>query len=251
MEARMNKVAFVTGASSEIGREIAVAFAKHGYDVALTYRHNKVEADKTESLVKKVGVKTELFCGDLASEEMVQKMFTEILDKFGRLDVLVNVAGGANLDGEMPNTTYEYWVKTFDDNLFSTALCSQAAIKIMLKQEGIGKIINISSVLGEHYGGRPGIVAYSAAKAAVINLTETLAKQFAPKILVNSVSPGRTFTLPYKKMSPEKLEEMVKPNKIGRFIKPEEIAQMTLTVAQNDAVTGETISVNGGFFLRD
>jgi 3-oxoacyl-[acyl-carrier protein] reductase len=244
------KVAFVTGASSGIGRAIAVALANDGYDLALSYYRNKEEFDKTLKEINKTGVKILNFSGDLADEKLVADTFSKIKNEFGRLDALVNVAGGVVGEGSIPETTYDYWIKNFDANFFSTVLCAQEAVKIMEKQDYLGKIINISSVLGEIRGGRQGVIAYSAAKAAVINFTQTLAKQVAPKILVNSISPGRTYTLPYEKMSPEEQAKMKAPNKIGRFIKPEEIAQMTMAVINNEAMTGEVISVNGGFFLN-
>jgi 3-oxoacyl-[acyl-carrier protein] reductase len=249
MEAEIKK-AFVTGASSGIGRAIAVALAKEGYDLALSYHHNKEEFEKALREIEKTGVKTLAFIGNLADEKLVSDIFSKIKSEFGGLGVLVNVAGGVIGESAIPNTTYDYWIKNFDANFFSTVLCTQEAVKIMEKQDEIGKIVNISSVLGEIRGGRQGIIAYSAAKAAVINFTQTLAKQVAPKILVNSVSPGRTFTLPYEKMSPAGQEQMMKPNKIGRFIKPEEIAQMVLAIINNNAMTGEVVSVNGGFFLN-
>jgi NAD(P)-dependent dehydrogenase (short-subunit alcohol dehydrogenase family) len=249
--AEMNrKVAFVTGASSGIGRAIAIALAKQNYDLALSYYHNEPEFNKTLKDVEDIGSKTLALAGNLADEKLVDNIFSKIKAEFGRIDILVNVAGGVIGESSIPNTTYDYWIKNFDANFFSTVLCAQEAVKIMEKQDNIGKIINISSVLGEIRGGRQGIIAYSAAKAAVISFTQTLAKQVAPKILVNTISPGRTFTLPYEKMSSAEQEKMKERNKIGRFIKSEEIAQMVLAVVNNDAMTGEIISVKGGFFLN-
>ncbi|HET9850809.1 MAG TPA: SDR family oxidoreductase [Candidatus Saccharimonadales bacterium] len=246
----MSKTAFVTGASSGIGRAVAIAMAQEGYDLALSYYQNKEEFEKTINEVNETGRKALCFNGNLADEKLVADIFSKIKSELGRLDVLVNVAGGVIGERSVPDTTYDYWLKNFDANFFSTVLCAQEVVKIMNMQKGIGKIINISSVLGELRGGRPGIIAYSASKAAVISFTQTLAKQVAPKILVNSVSPGRTFTLPYEKMSPAEQDEMKRPNKIGRFIQPDEIAQMVMAIINNEAMTGEVVSVNGGFFLN-
>jgi 3-oxoacyl-[acyl-carrier protein] reductase len=246
---KIRKVVYVTGGSSGIGGAIVLVFAKNGYDVALGYFKDKESADKVSEDAKKLGAKTLVLDGDLSVEKTVQDNFSEIKKIFGRLDVLVNVAGGVPSEAQIPDTTREHWVEIFDANLFSTVLCSQEAIKIMRNQNEIGKIINIASVLGEPFGGRAGAIAYAAAKSAVINFTQTLAKQVVPKILVNAVSPGRTHTPYYDRMDPEKRAKLMSANRIGRFVNPEEIASMVLEIAQNDGITGETVSVNGGFFL--
>lgn len=241
------KVVFVTGGSSGIGQAVVEAFAKEGYDVAIGYHHDKEGAEKAAAQSKENGADTLILEGDLADEKVVEKAFADIKKKFGQINVLINVAGG--VPDKTTDSSYAHWVKVFDANLFSTALCSEEAAKIMNKQDGIGKIINIASVLGESYGGRSGAIEYSAAKAAVINYTQTLAKELVPKILVNAVSPGRTHTPYYDQMSEEKREKLKSANRIGRFVTPDEIAQMVLAIASNEAMAGETVSVNGGFFL--
>jgi NAD(P)-dependent dehydrogenase (short-subunit alcohol dehydrogenase family) len=241
------KVAFITGGSSGIGQAIVKAFAKEVYDMVIGYHNDKKGAEKAAKDAKSNGVKALIIGGDLANEEFASESFEKIKKEFGRLDVLVNVAGGVPDKGE--KSSYEHWVKVFNANLFSTALCCEAAAKIMRTQESVGKIVNIASVLGESFGGRSGAIEYSAAKAAVINYTQTLAKQLVPKVLVNAVSPGRTYTPYYDRMSEEQREKLKSANKIERFVKPEEIAQMVLAVVNNEAMTGETVSVNGGFFL--
>lgn len=243
------KTAFVTGGSSGIGAAIVTALAIEGFDIALSYYKDKKGADKASRAAEKLGARTLVLSGDLSDERVVKANFSKIKNKFGRLDVLVNVAGGVPSEGVIPDTTYKHWIEVFNANLFSTVLCSQEAIKIMRTQDTTGKIINIASVLGESYGGRHGAIAYAAAKAALIHFTQTLAKQVTPKILVNAVSPGRTHTPYYDRMEPEESKKLMSANKIGRFVQPEEIASMVMELIRNDAVTGETISVNGGFFL--
>ncbi len=243
------KTIVVTGGSSGIGSAIIEAFVDQKPNIVICYRKNEAAAKKLEKSAQEKGAKTLLFQGDLAKESAIKQLFKETMDTFGSVDLLVNVAGGAYSAGVIPDTTRDHWVQLFDDNLFSAVLCSQEAVKIMRKQEGLGKIINISSVLGEIRGGRQGVIAYSAAKAALINFTQTLAKQEAPKILINTVSPGRTKTPYYDKFDEAKLKELMAPNIIGRFIKPSEIADAVLFVAKNDAMTGELVTVSGGFFL--
>jgi NAD(P)-dependent dehydrogenase (short-subunit alcohol dehydrogenase family) len=243
----MSKVAFVTGGSSGIGQAVVRSLAEDGYDVIIGYHNDKEGAEKANVLAKKLSVKTLIVGGDLSDENVVIQTFGKIKDNFKRLDVLVNVAGG--VPGKEGKSSYDHWLNVFNANLFSTTLCCEAAAELMNKQESIGKIVNIASVLGEDYGGRAGAIEYAAAKAAVINYTQTLAKQLVPKILVNAVSPGRTHTPYYDKMDEEKRETLKSANRIGRFVEPREIAQMVIAVINNDAIAGETVSVNGGFFL--
>jgi 3-oxoacyl-[acyl-carrier protein] reductase len=164
----------------------------------------------------------------------------------GAPSVLVNCAGGPVEPGQVPDTTKAHWETTFAANLYSTVLCSQEAMQRMSKG---GKIINVTSVLGQGFGGREGVIAYSAAKAAVSNFTKTLAKQLVPDILVNEVSPGRTLTDYYDRMSTEEKDLLGAANKIDRWIEPTEIAKAVMFILDNDAMVGETVSVDGGFFM--
>ena len=244
-----NSVAVITGGSRGIGAATAHVFAKNGYDIAITYRTDEIRVKETEKQLSKLGVKVLVLQADLAVESEVQDLFKNIMAEFGQVNVLVNNAGGADVSGLLLETSYKDWLTVFNSNVFSAVLCAKEAGKIMQQQEEIGRIINIASVLGEQYGGREGAIAYSAAKAAIINFTQTLAKDFAPKILVNAVSPGRTHTPYYDTMTEEKREMLKSANVIERFITPLEIAETIYFVSQNDAMAGETVTVGGGFFL--
>src|SRR5690606_10345715 len=137
------------------------------------------------------------------------------------------------------------WLKSFNDNFFGTVLCSKEAVKLMEKKGG-AKIINTASIMGIDYMGRTGIMAYSAAKAAVINFTKTLAKLVAPKILVNCVSPGRTFTPYYGTLDDEMKEKLKNMALVKRFIKVSEIADIFIFIAKNDSLTGTNIIADLG-----
>jgi 3-oxoacyl-[acyl-carrier protein] reductase len=147
------------------------------------------------------------------------------------------------------DSTKEDWIRAFEANFFGTVICSREAAKIMLEKEG-GKIINTASVRGHSGTGREAIMGYSAAKAAVINFTRTLAKQLAPRITVNAVSPGFVTTPPIVGMSDEQKAAFVDATPIGRLIKPEEMAEAFLFLAESDVVTGTVMLVDGGFTLK-
>src|SRR5262245_46760548 len=125
------KVAFVTGGSSGIGQAVVRALAKENYDVVIGYHNDKDGAEKSAEEAGAAGAKFLIIGGDLADEEFVNESFEKIEEEFGRLDVLVNVAGGVPDKGD--KSGYQHWVKVFDANLFSTALCSEAAAEIMKK----------------------------------------------------------------------------------------------------------------------
>ena len=140
-------------------------------------------------------------------------------------------------------------MRIFDANFFGTVLCSKAAVKIM-REHGGGRIINTASIRGHSGTGREAIMGYSAAKAAVINFTRTLAKELAPTITVNAVSPGFVATPPIEGLSAQQKQGFVDATPLGRLIKPEEMAEAFLFLAESDVVTGTVMLVDGGFTLK-
>lgn len=243
-----NKVVLITGASSGIGQSTSVAFAKEGSKIIVSYRKNKKGAEETLRQIRKVGSQGFIFQGDVSDENTVKKLFEKTLDIFKKVDILINNAGWP-YPGYLEKTDKNHWLLCFNDNFFSTVLCSREAVKTMRKQGG-GKIINAASIMGIDYGGREGIIAYSAAKASVINFTKTLAKQVAPNILVNAVAPGRTKTPYYDQFDNKMMQFFIDNNPIGRMINPEEIAEAYLFIAKNDAMTGSIVVVDGGYMLK-
>ena len=243
-----NKVVIVTGSSVGIGQNTAVAFAREGSKVVVCYKTNKKGAEETLRQIKKTGSQGIIFQGDLSDENTVKKLFEKTLKEFNKVDILINNAGWPT-PGHLEETDKNNWLINFNDNFFTTVLCSKEALKIMKKQGG-GKIINTASTNGIDYGGREGIIAYSAAKAAVINFTKTLAKQVAPDILVNAVAPGRTQTPYYDQFNKKTMQSFIDANPIGRMIKPEEITAAFLFIAKNDALIGSVIVVDGGYMLK-
>ena len=243
-----HKVAVVTGASANIGRATALLFASEGADVVVTAKDRVTEADAVVGVITALGGRAIRVQADLARPGDVDRLFGETVSTFGRVDILVNNAGRAT-GKPFLDTTREDWLRDFDDNLFSMVLCSQAAARLMLGQ-GAGVILNTTSIRGLDHTGREGIMAYSAAKAAAISFTKTLAKELAPAIRVNAVAPGFVITPNYDAVPDDVKEQFIAGTLIKRWIQPDEIAAAFLYLATAAAVTGENLVVDGAFTLK-
>lgn len=243
----MNKVALVTGSSRGIGKAIVSNFAKEGYNVVINYITEKNEALKLkEELEKKYKVKAFCYKADVSNENAVKNMVRDIINEFGKIDVLVNNAGIA-IDKEFEDRTVEDWKETLNVNLIGPFIVSKYVGNEMIKNKK-GKIINISSTNGIN-SFFPTSIDYDASKAGLINLTHNLAIQFAPYINVNCVAPGWVNTDMNKKLPKELIEE--ETNKIykKRFAEPIEIAKVVTFLASDDAdyINDEVIKIDGGY----
>lgn len=241
-----DKVVVITGSSSGIGKAAAKLFAKEGAKLVLNSRHNDkdgkalaAELNKTaEAIYEKA---------DVGTPDGAKQLFDATVSKFGHVDILINNAG-VGREGEFLELTEEDIDQVLHDNLYSTIYCSQHAIKLMQERKGAGKIINTSSIRGWEHGARAPI--YGLAKAAVNSLTRTLAKNYAPDILVNAVAPGFTKTPNYDVFSKERIQSYLDQTQLHRWISVEEMAEAFLFLAKNDAITGEVIYVDAGFRLK-
>jgi len=235
-----NKRVLVTGASSGIGAAIAVSFAQKGAVVFINYRGNEKGAQATLAEVEKYS-SGRVYQADLTQRDKIKEMFSEIRSAYGDIDILVNNAGDAR-SGQMFDA--ELWDYEYNSIFLSTL----HAIEDFLASdtEAQRKIINISSIYGALHTGNPSHYQYSAAKAAVSSLTCNLAKSFGNKVLVNAVSPGYTWTPVWEKATEERRRKVVGTTKIGRWIEPREIAHAVVFLAENDAMTGQIITVDGG-----
>lgn len=247
MEIR-DKVVIITGSSSGIGRATALLFAKEGAKVVVNSKTNVTGGKDVVDKIISLGGQAIYVQGDLSTEKDVTNLFQHTLERFGTVDILINNAG-STLGEPFLDTTVENWQFAFNNNLLLAVLCSREAAKIMLKKEH-GSIINTSSVRGIDHTGREGIMAYSAAKAAMINFTKTLAKQLAPKITVNAVAPGFVYTPNYDKMSQELKDAFIDATLIKRFVRVEEIAEVYLFLARSEIITGHVLVADGGFTLK-
>lgn len=243
-----NKVAVITGSSSNIGKAIALRLGKEGVKIVVNSKSHTKEGEDVVETLKKSGVDAIYVRADVSDEGDAKKLINAAVKKFGTIDILVNNAGRTT---GMPffEMTKANLLEQFDSNFFGTVLCSKEAAKIM-KQKGSGKIINTASIRGISYTGREGVMAYSAAKAAVINFTKTLAKELAPSITVNAVAPGFVITPNYDKTSEEQKKAFIDGTLIKRWIKPDEIADAYLFLATSEIITGQILIADGGFTLK-
>ena len=237
----------ITGSSKGIGKATAVEFAKlGGYKVVINYLTDKENAKKLSSYLKEeYKIETLVIKADVSNEEQVKDMIQEIIDKFGKIDVLVNNAGIA-IDKEFEDRTVEDWKRTLEVNTIGTFLVSKYASENMMKNKS-GKIINISSTNGINTF-FPSSIDYDASKAAIINLTYNLAIQFAPYINVNAVAPGWVNTEMNKELAEDLIKEETEKIYKKRFAEPEEIAKVICFLASEDAeyINGTVIKVDGG-----
>ncbi|KPL17019.1 MAG: hypothetical protein AMJ92_12245 [candidate division Zixibacteria bacterium SM23_81] len=244
-----DKAALITGGGRGIGAATAFLFAEEGARVGIVDIRDE-GLKEVAAQAKQKGFEFKTFGGDVSKKDQIERIMEEFIQGFGRIDVLVNNAGIA-ISRPFLEKSVEDWVKTLDVNLIGVFLCSQSAARYMVEQRS-GKIINISSIRGIDHCGREGIMDYSASKAAVINLTKTMAKELAPYINVNTVAPGHTATEMTKSLPEEIKRNMIEGSYLKRMAEPEDIAKAILFLASNDAdfITGQVLLVDGGFSLK-
>jgi 7-alpha-hydroxysteroid dehydrogenase len=244
------KIAIVTGASKEMGGETAVLLAEYGADVAVTAR----TASQLEAVAEKItalGRRALVIPADLTKSEDRQRIVDQTVAELGGLDILINVAGGGDYSnyGWALRLTEEQWQSMFSLNVTAPMFLSQAAANVM-KDRGGGRIVNISSGAGMHSA--PRMSNYGASKAALNNLTETLAQEWARfGIRVNTVVPGLVDTANARTSTfatPEREEMFLKSMPLGRFGTSRDIAAAVLYMVApaSEWVTGATLVVNGG-----
>ncbi len=247
------KVVLVTGAGHGIGAAIAKRLAGQGARVAITYRNDKIGAQKLVKQCAAAGAEMRAYhIDELADDMQTEKLFAEILHDYGRLDIVIanaSGAGGASGQEDLDNLDLDLWRENLKDDLLVAVTTVKHGIKALNKNKSGGKIILIGSVLGLDSAGNPRITAYSASKAATHNFGRTLAKVLAPKIIVNVVAPGRCWSKVYDSATPEEVAAKFAPNKHGRPIEWDEIAQAVNMVLENDSIIGQIINVEAGFTL--
>lgn len=238
------KLALVTGASRGIGKACAIELAKAGYDVIINYAGNVDAANKTVEEIKALGVDSAAYKFDVSNAEQVNAGIAEIVEKYGRIDVLVNNAG-ITRDGLFMRMSEENWNAVINTNLSSAFYVSQPVVKVMMKQRS-GAIVNMASVVG--VSGNAGQANYSAAKAGLIGLTKTLAKELGSRgIRVNAVAPGFINTDMTKDLDTSKFTDFIPLKRLGE---PEDIAKAVKFLAVDaQYVTGQVLEVDGGLII--
>ena len=242
------EVAWVTGSSTGIGRAVAVALAEQGHRVVVHYNASEDEAREVVGEIEGSGGEASLVGGDVSDSAEVKAMVGEIADRYGRLDVLVNNAGSLIERRTLAEMTDDLWDRVMDVNLKSVYLVSHAVLPLM-KRQGRGRIVNMSSVAARN-GGGPGSVAYATAKGGVSTLTRAMAKELVSEnILVNGVAPGVITTPFHDRFTPPEVRESLKNTiPMGREGTPAETAGVVTFLASPaaDYLVGEIIEVNGG-----
>jgi 3-oxoacyl-[acyl-carrier protein] reductase len=259
------RVAVVTGASSGIGRSIAVGLAREGVSLVIAARRRDGLAEAAAE-ISAAGAEVETVAADVATAKGCEASIDAAAGRFGRIDMLINNAGGSPGPAGFMALTDEYWQIAFDLNVMSAVRCSRLAIPHMQRQGG-GRIVNIGSCSGH----QPDVVvcAYNVAKAGLINLSKTLANSFAKdNILVNCVCPGLTRTPAVEESAKRRLQEAGqstaamsatdavnayfgprRPIPVGRFGEPDDVAGLVVFLCSSRAswITGTCINVDGGW----
>lgn len=239
------RVALVTGASRGIGRAVAVALSRRGYAVGINYASKADEAKETLRLVEEVGSEGICVQADVGDPGAVDSLFAEVESSLGPVGVLVNNAG-ARADGLALSMKDDAWERVLRINLYGTFACCRRALRPMLRAR-YGRIVNIASVAGLH--GSPGQANYAAAKAGVIGLTRTLAREIATKgITVNAIAPGLVETDLTTTLNDKQWDALVAEVPAGRAGTAEEVGRLAAYLCSDDAeyITGSVFVIDGG-----
>ncbi|VEF48437.1 3-oxoacyl-(acyl-carrier-protein) reductase [Bacillus freudenreichii] len=242
------KVALVTGASRGIGRATALALAEAGANVVVNYAGSTDKANEVVEKIKTLGREAIAYQCNVSDSDAVQAMVKDTIAKFGKLDILVNNAG-ITRDNLLMRMKENEWDDVIDTNLKGVFLCTKAVTRQMMKQRS-GRIINVASIVGVI--GNPGQANYVAAKAGVIGLTKSTARELASRgITVNAVAPGLITTDMTDQLTEEQKEAMLQQIPLDRFGQASDIAGTVLFLASDDAnyITGQTIHVDGGMVM--
>jgi 3-oxoacyl-[acyl-carrier protein] reductase len=241
------QVALVTGGSRGIGRAIAMAFAEKGVDVVITGL-NEERLNHAATEISSKGVRCIAYRADVSKAKEVEGLFDRVMKEFDRLDILVNNAG-ITRDNLLLRASEEDWDAVIDTNMKGTFLCSQEAIKVMVRQR-YGRVINLTSVVA--YIGNPGQSVYSASKAGIVGFTRSTALEYAKRgITVNAVAPGFIKTDMTDRIPAKIRQQILDIIPMGTYGTGDDIANAVLFLAspQSSYITGQVIHVNGGMFL--
>lgn len=242
-----DKVALITGASRGIGKAITLRLAHEGAHVAINYFRSEEKARRVQEEAKSFGVQAKIYRADVSDYRMVENMVADVIRDFKRIDILVNNAGIMPEHHSILDIPIDEWRKVIDVNLTGYFNVIKAVAPYMIRNKA-GKIVNIASVAGK-MGGTVG-PHYAASKAGIIGMTFSLAQELLKYgIAVNAVAPGPIETDLISGL-PEELKERIRKRvPMGRFGRPEEVAEAVIFLIKCDYVTGEVLDVNGGYYM--
>ena len=238
-------VALITGGGTGVGRATVLRLAARGYDVVINYSRSLDDAESTADAARQHGVDAIAIPCNVARDEQVRQMFAQCQEKWGGLDVVVNNAGTTHFIplNDLESVTEEVWNEIIDVNLKGAFFVSRAAIPLLQKR-GAGAIVNVASVAG--VGGSGSSLAYAASKGALITMTKSLAKAFAPQIRVNSVCPGVIISR-WLRDHQEMIDSALEVTPLQRASTPEDVASVITFLACDAAMmTGQALIVDGG-----
>jgi 3-oxoacyl-[acyl-carrier protein] reductase len=245
------KAALVTGGATGIGKSAVLALARAGYDVAINYSSSEAAARQTAGAAQKFSVRTLTLKCDVSDETAVRSMLRSIEESFGRLDVLVNNAGttASWKPKDLESLSLEDWDRVFAVNVRGLFQVTRAALPLLRKGEN-PCVINTASIVGLRPGPQP--LPYAASKAAVVNLTKTLAWNLGPEIRVNAVAPGWMEGEWMQRMLKDKYQDLMgkraKATPLKRVVSADDVAETMMSLIQsNRFVTGEVIVIDGGY----
>lgn len=244
----MKKVAFITGGSRGIGKAISERFAKEGYTIIINYKENTIRAEELKKeLESKYNTEVVTIKADLSDEKSIEDMVDTILNKYEKIDVLVNNAGIV-IDKDFNDRTVEDWTETLKVNLIAPFVLTKLIGSKMYDNKS-GTIINISSTNGinTYY---PTSADYDASKSGLISLTYDSAVQYAPYVRVNCIAPGWVNTEMNKELEEDFIKDETQKILVRRFGEPEEIANVVYFLASDEAtfINSEVIKVDGGWY---
>ncbi|MDI6642829.1 MAG: 3-oxoacyl-ACP reductase FabG [Candidatus Hodarchaeaceae archaeon] len=244
---KRRKVAAVTGASRGIGNAIALELGRSGFNVVISDLEKTGECDETMKKIAESGGEAIFVQTDVTNLSQVEELMKKTVEKFGRIDVLVNNAG-INIDKLVTGMTPEQWQKVIDVDLTGVFYCTKAALPYMIKQGG-GRIINISSMSA--FDGAVGQANYAAAKGGIISFTKVIAREYAQyNVLCNAIAPGFIKTRMTDAMPPGLFRDRLARNPLGRRGEPEEVAKLVrFLVTEGDYITGQVIGINAGEYV--
>lgn len=244
----MSKVALITGATRGIGRQIAITLSKEGYHIALNYRKENEELNNVKKEIEENQVECLAVKGDVSNFDDCEELVNQVIEKFGKIDVLVNNAG-ITKDMLLMRMKKEDFEQVIDVNLVGTFNVTKNVLSHMVKARS-GRIINISSVVG--ISGNAGQTNYAASKAGIIGFTKSLAKEVASRnILVNAIAPGFIETSMTEVLKEEVKEEIAKSIPLKRMGTAQDVANSVkfLTSEDSSYITGQVIQVDGGMLM--